>query len=354
MFTGLKRGFTGVVTPVVLIGLMVILLAGCKKAASSAITSLPATATTLPTTATSLPVKTTSLPAIESPTPARITPEGEALVPGDSKRSLIFDGLERTYILHIPTGYHASRPVPLVLVFHGIGLDGNEMIRISGFNAQSDLSGFIVVYPDGTGAKKSWNGGHCCGEAAVKKVDDVGFVQALIGELANLVPLDPKRIYASGFSNGAIMVYRLACALSGQIAAIAPVSATPVEQDLQTCQPGRPVPVMHFHGTADKLNPYPGGKTSAGTQFISVDDAIQFWVGHNGCPEQAQQTKSGTITHDRYAPCTQNASVELYSIAGGEHAWPGGESVSPQIGEPTKEISATSLMWEFFVSHALP
>jgi polyhydroxybutyrate depolymerase len=150
------------------------------------------------------------------------------------------------------------------------------------------------------------------------------------------------------------MVYRLACELSGQIAAIGLVSATQAAQDLQTCQPGRPVPVIHFHGTADKLNPYLGGKTSAGTQFISVDEAIQFWVGHNGCPGQAQQEKSGTITHDLYAPCTQSASVELYTIAGGEHAWPGGESVSPQIGEPTTEISATSLMWDFFIGHPIP
>jgi polyhydroxybutyrate depolymerase len=347
MSTRLDSNLTRAVKPAVLIGLAVFLMVGCKKASSPTEISLPATETSLPVTETSLPASATSQPT-------STLPEGEVLVPGDSNRSLFFESVVRAYILHIPPGLNASQPVPLVLVFHGIGLDGNEMIRISGFNAQSDLSGFIVVYPDGTGDKKSWNGGHCCGEAAINKVDDVGFVQALIEELSKLVTLDPKRVYATGFSNGAIMVYRLACEASDQIAAIAPVSATQVLQDQQTCQPARPVPLIHFHGTDDRLNPYQGGKTSAGTQFISVETAIQFWVGQNGCPEQAQQTKSGTITHDLYAPCAQNASVELYKIEGGEHAWPGGESVSPQIGEPTIEISATSLMWEFFVAHRLP
>jgi polyhydroxybutyrate depolymerase len=85
-----------------------------------------------------------------------------------------------------------------------------------------------------------------------------------------------------------------------------------------------------------------------------VDDAIQFWVGKNECPDQVQRTESGNIVHDLYAPCLQNSAVELYTILDGEHAWPGGEAVSPQVGEPTMEISATSLMWEFFVSHPMP
>jgi polyhydroxybutyrate depolymerase len=318
-------------------------------------TSLPPTGkATLPPSEIPQPEITAPLPAEATPQPTIPSPSEQPLEPGDSSRSLIFDGIKRSYILHIPTGFDPSQPVPLVLVFHGLGLDGNEMIHISGFNIQADKSGFIVAYPDGTGTKTSWNAGHCCGQAALKNVNDVGFVQALIEELSSLVTLDPQRIYATGFSNGAIFAYRLGCELSRQIAAIGPVSATQTVEDLQACQPGRPVPVIHFHGTADKLNPYLGGTTSAGTQFTSVGEAIQFWVGQNGCPGQAQKTKSGSITHDLYAPCSQNASVELYTISGGEHAWPGGESVSAQIGEPTKEISATSLMWDFFVAHPLP
>jgi polyhydroxybutyrate depolymerase len=219
MSTSLERRLTRNVGAVVLIGLTVTFLVGCRKATSSTVTSLPGTKTSFPISATANPNIATSLPVTRTSHPTGMAPEGETLVSGDSNRSLVFKGLERSYILHVPPGLNASKPVPLVLVFHGIGLDGNEMIRISGFNAQSDLSGFIVVYPDGTGEKKSWNGGHCCGEAAIKNVDDIGFVQAFIDDLSKLVTLDRKRIYATGFSNGAILDYRLACELSNQIAA---------------------------------------------------------------------------------------------------------------------------------------
>jgi polyhydroxybutyrate depolymerase len=226
------------------------------------------------------------------------------------------------------------------------------MVRITGFNAQADAAGFVAVYPNGSGRKPAWNGGDCCGEAAANQVDDVGFVRALIEDLSTLVDVDRKRVYATGFSNGAIMAYRLACDLSNQVAAIAPVGAT---QAVQDCQPGRPVSVQHFHGTDDRLNPYDGGYgPGGGVDFAPVEDTIQFWAAQNGCPPQAQTSESGSIVHERYAPCEQGAAVELYTIVGGEHAWPGGESVGPGVGEPTAEISATPLMWEFFEAHPMP
>ena len=276
------------------------------------------------------------------------------LSPGDNTRSLVHNGLERSYVLHIPPNFDGSQPVPLVLAFHGVGLDADEMMRISGFSSQADSSGFIVVYPNGTGGTKSWNGGHCCGEAAKNNVDDVSFVRALIGELATSINIDPKRIYATGFSNGAILTYRLACELSDLIAAVGPVSATQVLQDMQACQPERPVAIIHFHGTEDDPNPYYGGETLAGFQFIPVDTAIQFWVGFNGCPLQPQRSESGSIRNELYSPCESGSAVELYTITGGKHAWPGGEAVNQVMGEPNMEISATVLMWEFFLSHPMP
>jgi polyhydroxybutyrate depolymerase len=291
-------------------------------------------------------------------TPAQqaLAPVGqtEPLEPGDATRSLVYAGIERTYVLHIPAGYDATRPTPLVLAFHGIGLNAEEMIRISGLNEQADISGFIVAYPNGTGENKSWNGGHCCGEAAKNNVDDVGFVRALIDELAALINIDSSRVYATGFSNGAIMVYRLACELSDRIAAIGPVAATQILDDQEACHPGRSVPVIHFHGTADRLNPYDGGTTSAGFEFVAVEDAIGFWAEKNACPDPLQQAESETIQHVVYAPCAQNSAIELYSIIDGQHAWPGGEAVNPQVGEPTMEISATPLLWRFFAAHPMP
>jgi polyhydroxybutyrate depolymerase len=114
------------------------------------------------------------------------------------------------------------------------------------------------------------------------------------------------------------------------------------------------LPVIHFHGTDDKPNPYDGGLTPGGVQFISVADAIQFWADLDGCPAEPQRSEAGSIIHDVYAPCQAGTSVELYTIRGGGHAWPGGEAVSQRMGEPKMEISATALIWEFFLAHPLP
>ncbi len=184
-------------------------------------------------------------------------------------------------------------------------------------------------------------------------MDDVGFTRALIDELAKSINIDPRRVYATGFSNGAIMVYRLGCELSDRLAAIAPVSATQILDDQSVCRPSRNVPVIHFHGTADRLNPYDGGTTAAGFKFVSVKEAMTFWSAKNACPAP-QRTESGTIQHDIYAPCANKSAVELYTIVGGEHAWPGGEAVTLQIGKPTTEIYASPLMWEFFTAHPMP
>ncbi len=284
------------------------------------------------------------------------SPETESASPpvGNSEHTLTVGPLERSYVLHIPPGYDSSHPTPLVLAFHGITLDAYEMIRISGLNTQSDAAGFIVVYPNAYGRQRSWNGGHCCGEAARENTDDVGFVRALLDELDTYLNIDHNRVYATGFSNGAILTYRLGCEMADQIAAIAPVSATQAQEDMQACRPSRPLPVLHFHGTDDEPNPYNGGATPGGVQFISVNDQIAFWVSADGCPVQAQQTVSGSIVHDVYAPCQDGAAVELYTIIGGKHAWPGGEAVSLRMGQPTMEISATLLMWEFFIAHPMP
>jgi polyhydroxybutyrate depolymerase len=273
---------------------------------------------------------------------------------GDHLLTLNHDGMERSYILHIPSGYDGTQPVPLVLAFHGISLDAGEMIRISGLNAQADKSGFIAVYPNGSGEVQAWNGGHCCGLAAREQVDDAGFVRALIADIESKVVVDPRRVYATGFSNGAIFTYKLACELADLLAAVGPVSATPVVQDLQACQPSRPVPVMHFHGTADDANPYNGGTANSGIVFTSVATSIQEWVGLNSCPSLPESSTQGSIQHDVYAPCASGSAIELYTINGGKHAWPGGEAVNLAMGEPTMEISASALLWEFFSAHPMP
>ena len=177
-----------------------------------------------------------------------------------------------------------------------------------GLNEKADKEGFIAVYPNGTGRLEqmlTWNGGNCCGYAMWNNVDDVGFTRALLDDLAKVANVDAKRVFATGMSNGGIMCYRLASELSDRIAAIAPVSGT---MGTATCNPKRPVSVMHFHGTDDEFLPFKGGKRNqaAGTEsyFYSVEHSIHAWVKADGCPEKPVVTdmpNEGRRWHDRAA-----------------------------------------------------
>ena len=277
----------------------------------------------------------------------------------DVVHTLTFDGRQRTYILHLPASFDAGQPLPLVFDFHGGGGNSQTQLRTSGFNALADEKTFIVVYPDGSGLLGdkllTWNGGTCCGYAVKQSIDDVGFVRAVLADVASTYKVDLKRVYATGLSNGGIFSYRLACDASDIFAAIGPVSGT---LNLSPCEPKEPVSVIDFHGTADEHLPYNGGvgdKSLAGVPFASVKDSIDFWVKFDRCPATPQTEKFSDIQHDVYSNCSNGTSVELYTILGGKHAWPGGNGPAwPGGDQPTQTISATKLMWDFFASHPKP
>ncbi len=277
----------------------------------------------------------------------------------DSIRTLTFGGIERSYIVHIPSVYDGSHAVPLVLDFHGGGGNAETQIRTSNFESLADEKGFIVVYPNGNGRLGdrllTWNGGTCCGYAVANQIDDVGFVRALIADLQTIVKVDPKRIYATGLSNGGIFSYRLACDASDLFAAIGPVSGT---LNYARCNPKEPLSVIDFHGTTDEHVPYDGGvgdKSLAGVPFVSVKDSIDFWLKFDQCPLTPKTESFADVQHDAYSNCANGTAVELYTIVGGGHAWPGGNGPAwPGGDQPTQTISATKIMWDFFAAHPKP
>jgi polyhydroxybutyrate depolymerase len=259
----------------------------------------------------------------------------DPLTPGDHTRSLEVDKRPRTYIVHVPKSYDGSKPYPVVLVFHGGGSNAEGMVKFCGLNETADKHGFVVVYPNGTGRLEkqllTFNGGNCCGYAMNEKVDDVAFTRALLDELAKVVKVDQKRIYATGMSNGGIMAYKLASELADRIAAIAPVGGP---MGTETCSPKRPVPVIHFHGTDDQFAPFKGGKGKgvSGTDFFSVDHSVNAWVKANGCKFEpvltkiADKAKDGTTaTIKTYGGGKDGAEVVLVAIEGMGHTWPGQE-----------------------------
>lgn len=308
----------------------------------------------------SLACARTSRPPLQNftATPPPPTNTFTSLSSGETKHTLTHDGRERSYLLYVPASVDWSKPVPLVLVFHGGTGNGKSARIMSGFDQVADQNGFIVVYPDGTGRISddiilTWNGGECCGYARQENVDDIGFVRAIVAELQSQVNIDSKRIYATGLSNGGILSHHLACEASDLFAAIAPVAGT---LNFPECEPSEPVAVIEFHGTSDSHLPYEGGvgaESLAGVDFASVSYSIQFWIAANKC-ESAPQTESfADIQHETWI-CAGNVNVELYTIIGGGHAWPGGRGGWPGADEPTRSISASQLIWEFFTAHPKP
>ena len=203
-----------------------------------------------------------------------------SLTPGDHRRTIHVGERERSYLLHVPHSYDGTQRLPLVLAFHGGATDASYMIRFCGLNETADRENFLAVYPNGTGELPkllTWNAGNCCGYARRHNADDVGFVRAILDELAGTGMIDRRRVFATGMSNGAMMAYRLAAEMSDRIAAIAPVAGT---MELDALQPSRPVSVIHFHGTANEFVPFDGAAENAACRStISAQSKRRFSAG---------------------------------------------------------------------------
>jgi len=269
---------------------------------------------------------------------------------GTESKTLEFGGRTRTYLVHSPEGYDGKTPLALVLVLHGALQGATDVERMSGMSVKADKEKFLVAYPSGTsrsGLVPTWNAGACCGYAQTNKVDDVGFLRALIDKLEHNYTVDPERIFATGISNGGMMSYRLACELADRIAAIAPVEGA---QDVD-CRPSGPVSVLVFHGTADLLVPYNGGTTpfqiGSKRKDTPVSSTVAFWVTQDGCSKTPRREEANQLRIDTYSGCKGGAGVTLYTLEGGRHMWPGTRLSG-------NDVPATDIIWSFFAAHPKP
>lgn len=265
----------------------------------------------------------------------------------------------RTFLLHIPPSrprrFGLATSYPLVVVLHGSGANGVTMRRMSGLDAIADAARFLVAYPDATtgalGLGADWNAGECCGAAHDGNVDDVGFMRALVRALEHEMPVDRRRIYVAGFSDGARMAYHVACDLGAQVAAIAVVSGSIVDAQ---CAPKRPVPLIAFHGTSDDEVPYLDSSYSTAVgkppvRVTGVPPSVLFWATINHCSTSHATHVAPHVLLTRFAGCA--ADVALYSIEGGTHEWPG---TARDDDDPTHEVDAGRQAWRFFARHPLP
>jgi polyhydroxybutyrate depolymerase len=274
-------------------------------------------------------------------------------------------GMKRTYLLHVPASLPKGKKVPLVLVFHGGGGTAAYTERLTRFSDLADREGFLVVYPEGPG--KNWyDGREFKGSLAHEtKRDDVAYVAAVLDAVAKEHPVDPKRIYATGISNGGIFSHYLAAHLSGRIAAIAPVVGGMPDPFHKKFKPEKPVSVFIIQGTKDPLVPYDGGDIAQKRgKVLATDEAVKMWVKHNGC--EAKPTTGELDDKDPRDGCRvkwatwgkgkDGTEVTLYTIEGGGHTWPDGPQYYPEavIGKVCRDFNGTAAIWEFFKKHPKP
>jgi polyhydroxybutyrate depolymerase len=291
-----------------------------------------------------------------------------APAPGDHEFPVQVGGAERRYIVHVPAK-RGLRPA-LVLNFHGGGSNPRQYRDYVQMDRLADRAGFVVVYPYGSGPLGdrllTWNAGSCCGWAMRENVDDVAFVRVMLADLATRVGYDPRRVYATGMSNGAMMSYRLAVELPQAIAAIAPVAGAMV---LTPQGPLHPMPVLHIHSTDDPRALYAGGLgppfplTNMRVLHPSVESQLALWARANGCsgPLEATTRREWTDAEGRlhtatllhYTGC--RVETALWRLSGAGHVWPGGQldHFPRLLGPGTRVIDANVEVWKFFQRHRL-
>jgi polyhydroxybutyrate depolymerase len=258
---------------------------------------------------------------------------------------------DRQYRIYIPDSYaEANSPVPLLLVLHGAGGTGASIAQVTAFNDLADTHGFIVIYPDGY--NRIWNDGRPP-DPRVGPVDDVAYLADVIQSLQGALNIDPARVFATGYSAGGMMAFRLGCELPDMIAAIAPVATTFPQYLVSNCQGTPPLPVMIIQGTDDPVIPWVGYQGG----YLSVGQSLEYWGNHNGCAETSPQillpdveASDGTlVVFESRADCSDDAEVQLYGIYHGGHTWPGHPLQAPfELGLTSLDIDATQVIWDFF------
>ncbi|QGY32774.1 alpha/beta hydrolase family esterase [Pantoea cypripedii] len=279
----------------------------------------------------------------------------------DPAQVLLVGGQARTFALHVPDGSPPGGGFPVILAFHGGGMKGAGMARMTGLNAVADKDRFIVIYPDGV--DKHWNDGR----TTIKNPqDDVSFVAALLDQVQRSYAVNRRRIFATGISNGALFTERLGCDLSSRIAAIASVAGSLPADLVPACRPEKPVAVMQINGMADPIMPYEGGWVEdfggrgEGGQVTSVAETAAFWGRHNGCTGQSKpvllpvvvMSDPTRIVRTDYSNCPPVGKVTVLAVRGGGHVWPGNsQSFHPRItGQPSLQINASEVIAHFFLS----
>ena len=280
---------------------------------------------------------------------------------GVTSHTLEMDGFARRYLLFRPQQTDVMGTYPLVLVLHGGGGTALGIAEEVGgrMHELAERDGFFVIYPDAFDRMWDFGAGEVSESLSVR-VNDLEFFEQVLDEAVGRLPIDPRRVFATGISRGGQASYFLACWLPGRIRAIAPVTM-PLPRFMESsCREGPPVGLAIMNGTKDPLVPYDGGQITVGRrergEVLSTDATVELWRQRNGCSEQPSERQRINNARDRmhvdrtaWNDCS-GAPVVLYRIKGGGHTWPSGRQYLPKfiVGRVNRDIDGAVEAWGFF------
>ncbi len=273
---------------------------------------------------------------------------------GNVEHTIVHDGLERSYIVHFPPNYVANGEAALVMSLHGRPGTSHETMKAQRWGDVGDKENFVVVYPQGSEVlwrEKSlthWNALNM-----ETGVDDVSFLKHVVASIVEDYDTDPKRTYVAGFSNGGMMVSRLACEAGDTFAAMASVAG--VGSTAHTdCVPEQVTPIAFIHGEKDELPP----KEGRASNLRPVQETLDVFINTYGCSkdptirelEDVDQADQTTTIHTAYVDCSKGATVEYFFVQNGGHTWPG-NTPNERLGHTSQDFKATEELWAFFKQH---
>ena len=270
-------------------------------------------------------IPTTNAPTTDAPTtnsPTTDAPASSGDCSGktlNSNTNLTING--RKVIVKFPAGF-GSKPAPLLINFHPIMGSASQWESGSQTAAAALSDGAVVAFMDGAEGPmgQAWNVGPCCTDA-----DDVQFTRDFIKEITSTACIDPKRIYAAGFSMGGGMSNYAGCMLSDVIAAAAPSAFDLSKEIVESgkCTPTRGFPILNFRGTQDNVVMYEGGPSQAVAgkpiTFLGAQNNFKEWAKINGCTGEPTTNTPGNNC-EMYENCKDGAMVGLCTINGGGHS----------------------------------
>ena len=256
---------------------------------------------------------------------------------------------QREVIVFKPDVQTAER-APAILMLHYLHGSPADMADLTAAGRLARDAGAWVILPDAVQGK--WN----YGSASVKTVNDVKFLDTVIDTVVARYPIDSRRIYMSGYSNGGLMSVRYACERPERIAAVGVVATTIEQLDALQCAPPQGVAMLYINGVDDPVVPFEGNLLKR-----SAESTLELWRGFNGCGATftsellPDRVDDGTrVTHKAWSQCSSGLPVEQYAIEGGGHTWPGTQRFTLGLGITSQDFEATEAIWQFVSRHTRP